>query len=75
MGMSFSCQGIGAVFGSIVIMVLLLIFDEGERDCMGAGVNEDGHTEANLTIIWRVTYGLGCECVGECVRALSLIHN
>jgi MFS family permease len=57
-GMTFSCQGAGAVFGSIVILILLLITNEGVHDCFEPGLNEDGH-ENDLSIVWRITYGIG----------------
>lgn len=66
-GMTFSCQGAGAVFGSVVIMILLLITGEGSHECTESGVNADGHDESDLSLVWRLTYGIGyviihCKC-------------
>lgn len=58
-GMTFSCQGAGAVFGSIVILILLLATNEGVHECAEREINEAGHQDI-LSIVWRITYGIGC---------------
>ncbi|KNC80244.1 hypothetical protein SARC_07397 [Sphaeroforma arctica JP610] len=58
-GLTFSCQGIGAFAGSCVIVLLLVIVGENSPDCLADDANAMGHSQKNLEIVWRVTYGLG----------------
>lgn len=66
-GMTFSCQGAGAVFGSIVILLLLLITGQGAHNCNDPSYNEDGHSTSLLDLIWRVTYGIGYVLAVHCI--------
>eukprot|EP01134_Creolimax_fragrantissima_P004262 CFRG4262T1 len=63
-GLTFSCQGIGAFIGSLVIVILLLIMSEDSPDCAAEGVNLNGHNQSSLIIVWRVTYGIGVFIAG-----------
>eukprot|EP01024_Parvocaulis_polyphysoides_P041042 TRINITY_DN3756_c0_g2_i1.p1 TRINITY_DN3756_c0_g2~~TRINITY_DN3756_c0_g2_i1.p1 ORF type:complete len:343 (+),score=33.51 TRINITY_DN3756_c0_g2_i1:202-1230(+) len=55
----FSMQGWGAVLGSVVIFILLLVFKETQPRCEDATYNQAGYNTELLEKLWRVTYGLG----------------
>jgi MFS family permease len=57
--MTFSNQGIGAVFGSIVILLLLASFQQEAPDCAVASNNPAGYSEQKLENVWRITYAIG----------------
>eukprot|EP00122_Pirum_gemmata_P019701 Pgem_evm2s18435 len=57
--MTFAMQGVGAVVGSIVILILLLITDQRQADCSNSSNLSTGYSERSLEIVWRMTYGIG----------------
>eukprot|EP01023_Acetabularia_acetabulum_P063549 TRINITY_DN7996_c0_g2_i4.p1 TRINITY_DN7996_c0_g2~~TRINITY_DN7996_c0_g2_i4.p1 ORF type:complete len:591 (-),score=101.15 TRINITY_DN7996_c0_g2_i4:854-2626(-) len=55
----FSMQGVGAVLGSLVIFVLLIVFKETHPQCDAPGYNQAGYNTELLEKLWRITYALG----------------
>ena len=72
--MTFSCQGAGAVFGSVIILIMLSAFNQGVPDCNDAHNNPTGLDTSSLNTVWRTTYGLGTVMtIGMlCYRIFSL---
>eukprot|EP01127_Copromyxa_protea_P013098 TRINITY_DN3486_c0_g1_i3.p1 TRINITY_DN3486_c0_g1~~TRINITY_DN3486_c0_g1_i3.p1 ORF type:complete len:437 (-),score=50.34 TRINITY_DN3486_c0_g1_i3:138-1448(-) len=57
--LTFAMQGVGAVFGSIVMVILLTAFNQGPPDCLDPDTNVMGYNETSLEIIWRLIYAIG----------------
>jgi len=55
----FSMQGVGALFGSTVLLVLIYFGGQGTIDCTGLGSNSTGNDPYALNGIWRTFYFIG----------------
>eukprot|EP01025_Chloroclados_australasicus_P055363 TRINITY_DN6693_c0_g2_i2.p1 TRINITY_DN6693_c0_g2~~TRINITY_DN6693_c0_g2_i2.p1 ORF type:complete len:581 (-),score=53.46 TRINITY_DN6693_c0_g2_i2:3408-5150(-) len=55
----FSMQGWGALFGSVVILILIVLAKETKPQCDVSGYNQAGYNTQTLETLWRVTYALG----------------
>jgi len=55
----FSMQGVGAVFGSTVLLVLIYFGNQGTTDCNELGNNSTGNDPNALNGIWRSFYFIG----------------
>lgn len=56
---SFSMQGLGAVVGSAVICLLLVAFQQTGPQCYDPHVETSGYSATDLTLVWKITLGLG----------------
>lgn len=59
-GMVFAMQGVGAVFGSLVLVILIYFSDSGRVECnweQKAGTNSEGVID--LSTVWRSFYFIG----------------
>ncbi|CAB9499157.1 Probable inorganic phosphate transporter 1 [Seminavis robusta] len=55
----FSMQGIGAVAGSVFLIILLYFADQTYIDCFQPGVNSMGTDPRALNAVWRSFYFIG----------------
>lgn len=55
----FAMQGLGAVFGSIVIICLVYFADQSFTDCLDIASNSSGNDPKALDGIWRGFYFIG----------------
>lgn len=55
----FAMQGVGAVAGSIVLLILIVFGEQQRVDCGLAGNNETGNDPRALNSIWRSFYFIG----------------
>eukprot|EP00536_Pseudo-nitzschia_multiseries_P005239 jgi/Psemu1/190009/e_gw1.95.99.1 len=59
-GLVFAMQGVGAVFGSLVLVILIYFSDSGRAECnweQKAGTNSEGVID--LSTVWRSFYFIG----------------
>eukprot|EP00121_Abeoforma_whisleri_P014439 Awhi_evm1s13315 len=69
--LTFSLQGMGAVAGSLVVTILLVITNQSSPDCSeSSDTNEFGYDPRKLEIVWRVVYG-----IGSIMALMSLLHR
>ena len=55
----FAMQGLGAVFGSVVLLILIYIADQSRVDCDDLASNSTGNEPKALAGIWRGFYLMG----------------
>lgn len=61
-GCVFAMQGVGAVTGSLFLIVLIYFAGEGTVECdrsIRPGANEEGVVELALSAVWRSFYFIG----------------
>ena len=56
---AFAMQGVGALFGSLVLICLIYFSRQGHVDCNAPGSNESGYNDMALESIWRTFYFIG----------------
>jgi MFS family permease len=55
----FAMQGVGAVFGSMILLSLILVSNQGRVDCDHYTTNESGNDPNGLGAVWRTFYLFG----------------
>jgi MFS family permease len=55
----FAMQGVGAVFGSLILLSLILVSNQGRVDCDHFTSNETGNDPNGLSAVWRTFYLFG----------------
>jgi Major Facilitator Superfamily len=55
----FAMQGLGAVFGSVILLMLIYVADQSSIDCSDLASNSTGNDPKALGAIWRAFYLIG----------------
>jgi len=71
----FAMQGVGAVIGSVFVLVLIYFGRQLETDCNDEGNNAQGVTVEAVSAIWRTFYFIGLLFVCLVLVYRGLIHE